>query len=146
MSKYDLYNDVCFILVCFACGYDLIGTLGAIILIGNVLVCLFNLLKIMKHVKHKSSRLYTSSSLNKFYEVSTLLECAALSDALDFVAPFNVWIIPNNCITRYFLPNLAGKSISSKIFKACVKFIFEDTPQLVLSLIFVILQSGSSVN
>ncbi|KAL4477351.1 hypothetical protein ABPG72_002345 [Tetrahymena utriculariae] len=146
LTKYHLYNEACFAIVCFACGYHPIGSLMASIIAGNLLVSAFNFIKIIKHIRHKSSRLYTTSSLNKFYEITTLLECAALSSLLDFVAPFNVWIVPNNCMTRYLLPNLAGKSISNKIFKSCIKFVFEDTPQLVLSLMFVILRSGNQVN
>jgi hypothetical protein len=57
-----------------------------------------------------------------------LLECVALGDILDFVAPFNISMIPNNSFTKYFFKNLAGKSISNKILNAFMRFSFEDSP------------------
>jgi hypothetical protein len=79
-------------------------------------------------MNNRNSRQYTSSSIKIFYKIASLLECVALSDVLDYVAPFNVEVVTNNAVTRFFIPNFAGKSISSKVFKASQNFLFEDTP------------------
>lgn len=93
-----------------------------------MLSTLFSLFKIIRSRRNRSPRLYTTDSLIIFYKVAHVLECLALGDIIDFVSPFNVWMIPNNAITRYLLPNLAGKALSGKIFHLCGKFLFEDAP------------------
>ena len=39
----------------------------------------------------------------------------AVAAVLDNVASFNITTIPNNAILRYFLPDLAGRSISNGV-------------------------------
>lgn len=123
-----MYNDMCFVLVSYACGYSVLAFLGTTILIGNLFITLKNMLESIRHIEMKNAREYTSSSINKFYEVASLLECMAVADVLDFVAPFNVWAIPNTPLVKYFLPHLAGHSQSKKILRAFVKFVFVETP------------------
>ncbi|KRX09486.1 hypothetical protein PPERSA_12229 [Pseudocohnilembus persalinus] len=89
-----------------------------------------------RRIKNSERRISTQY-INDFYCLCSHIEFNAVADVLDFIAPYNVVVIPNNCITRIILPQFYGKAINNKVLVSILTFIFEDIPQLLLGLAFI---------
>lgn len=61
----------------------------------------------------KTAKILQTKFINDFFAISMAGRNVALTTLLDQVAPFNVSVIPNNFITRYLIPDQAGKSINN---------------------------------
>ncbi|CAD8051822.1 unnamed protein product [Paramecium sonneborni] len=140
LSKYDLYNDVVFIINCFNCKQDNLYYAALIITIINLAIYLIYFIEVLirriQRIKLQTKYLSTQT-INDFFDLCTVGRNAALAQILDNVAPYNVSVFPNRWIIRKLIPNAAGKSLNKSIKNYLIKFIFEDVPQLTLQLTFI---------
>ncbi|CAD8043815.1 unnamed protein product [Paramecium primaurelia] len=140
LSKYDLYNDVVFIINCFNCKQDTLYYAALIITIFNLAIYLIYFIEILirriQRIKLQTKYLSTQT-INDFFDLCTVGRNAALAQILDTVAPYNVSVFPNKWFIRKLIPNVAGKSLNKSIKNYLIKFIFEDVPQLTLQLTFL---------
>ncbi len=52
--------------------------------------------------------------------------------------------MPNNAITRFLIPSFAGKAMNNLVLHSFITFFFEDLPQIVIGIIYIILSSEES--
>ncbi|CAK60705.1 unnamed protein product (macronuclear) [Paramecium tetraurelia] len=144
LFKFDLYNDVVFILNAYNCEEFIVFILALITTAfsqGIYILQFFYLISVRVVQNQKTAKLLSSKFINDFYAISFLGRNAALSTLLDSSAPFNVIIIPNTRIGRYFLPHHAGKAMSNLVKSYFFQFLCEDLPQTLLQMYFVVSQA-----
>ncbi|KAL4432668.1 hypothetical protein ABPG74_004961 [Tetrahymena malaccensis] len=92
ITRYNYFTDIGFIISCYQC-QRLNIMYASIIFVG--LHTLINLIYFILLVFQKSKRfLIPTSEIDKFYQMSTLLEFHAVSDTLDQISPSNVVVFP----------------------------------------------------
>lgn len=116
VEKLDLFNDVAFIITCYYCKEYNIFLAYLVITAAGFLTSFLNFVSLVaSKLRRKAFRtkLLSTSNINDFCEISAAGKNSFLADILYDVAPFNVSVIPNNFLTRFFFPNQAGKSINN---------------------------------
>ncbi|CAD8095982.1 unnamed protein product [Paramecium primaurelia] len=144
LFKFDLYNDVVFILNAYNCEEFIVFLLALITTAfsqGIYILQFFYLIGVRVVQNQKTAKLLSSKFINDFYAISFLGRNAALSTLLDSSAPFNVIIIPNTRIGRYIFPHHAGKAMSNLVKSYFFQFLCEDLPQTLLQMYFVVSQA-----
>ncbi|CAD8043825.1 unnamed protein product [Paramecium primaurelia] len=144
LAKYDQFNDICFILTCYYCDeYILFYLVLALQIFNQGLNVIGFFIQIFRTIFNRNIQIKQLSTqyINDFYRISLAGKNQAIALILDQVAPFNVDIIPNNFIMRFLMPNQAGKAINSSIKGYLIQFLFEDLPQIIILIIFLVKQA-----
>jgi hypothetical protein len=118
LAKFDLFNDISFILSSYYCNMGPIALIALVISSYNVSFKMYDLSRfiLMQCFQSRSTaKLLSTKFINDFFNISIIGRNMALTSLLDDVAPYNVTVIRNNPITRIFLPNIAGRSISNSV-------------------------------
>ncbi|CAD8173660.1 unnamed protein product [Paramecium octaurelia] len=143
LYKFDLFNDVVFILTCFYCDENILFILTLLITSitqGIYILQFLYLLYIRITQTETTAKILSTKFINDIYQIAFLGRNQALSQQLDKVAPYNVSIIPNIWLTRTFLSDYAGRSMSNPIKAYFMQFMLEDMPQTALQAYFVVKQ------
>ncbi|CAK88506.1 unnamed protein product (macronuclear) [Paramecium tetraurelia] len=143
LYKFDLFNDVVFILTCFYCDESILFILTLLITSitqGIYILQFLYLLYIRITQTDTTAKILSTKFINDIYQIAFLGRNQALSQQLDKVAPYNVSIIPNIWLTRTFLSDYAGRSMSNPIKAYFMQFMLEDMPQTALQAYFVVKQ------
>ncbi|EAR92477.2 transmembrane protein, putative (macronuclear) [Tetrahymena thermophila SB210] len=139
IDRFDLYSDVCFIVICFKMEEYVIGFISLVVIANQLLVNIFKLLiYIYVAIVKDKRRVLNTHEINSFCEVSNLVEFEAVNNILDTVAPYNISFVPNNFLFRFLFPTAAGQSISNRLMHSIQKFLLEDVIQIFLQAAFVI--------
>ncbi|CAD8121707.1 unnamed protein product [Paramecium sonneborni] len=144
LFKFDLYNDVVFILNAYNCEEFIVFVIALITTAfsqGIFILYFLYLIGVRVVQTQKTAKLLSSKFINDFYAISFLGRNAALSALLDTTAPFNVIIIPNTRIGRYLFPHHAGKAMSNLVKSYFFQFLCEDLPQTLLQMYFIVSQA-----
>ncbi|KAL4503936.1 hypothetical protein ABPG72_022566 [Tetrahymena utriculariae] len=139
IDRFDLYSDVCFIVICFKMEEYIIGFISLAVIANQLLVNIFKLMiYIYTAIVKDKRRVLNTHEINSFCEVSNLVEFEAVNNILDTVAPYNISFVPNNFLFRFFFPTAAGQSISNRLMHSIQKFLLEDVIQIFLQAAFVV--------
>ena len=114
IARFDLYSDIYFILICVEQKQYDIAIASAVVLIINILMLVWMFLMLIFKKKQKKET-YLAEDINRYFEVSLLVEFNALSNILDIVAPYNI-------------VEIQGKTVSKYLFHHFTKFLIEDFP------------------
>ncbi|CAD8086825.1 unnamed protein product [Paramecium primaurelia] len=143
LYKFDLFNDVVFILTCFYCDESILFILTLLITSvtqGIYILQFLYLFYIRLTQTETSAKIISTKFINDIYQIAFLGRNQALSQQLDKVAPYNISVIPNIWLTRTFIPDQAGRSMSNPIKAYFMQFMLEDMPQTALQAYFVVKQ------
>ncbi|EAS02411.2 transmembrane protein, putative (macronuclear) [Tetrahymena thermophila SB210] len=146
ITRYNYFTDIGFIVSCYQCQRPKL-MIASIVFVG--LHTLINLIYYILLLFQKSKKfLIPTSEIDKFYQISTLLEFHAVSDTLDLISPSNVVVFPVflRKISLFRLRTIAGIAFNGRIYNAIQRFLLEDFPQLIIQIIFLILENKANIN
>ncbi|KAL4479258.1 hypothetical protein ABPG72_011470 [Tetrahymena utriculariae] len=146
ITRYNYFTDIGFIVSCYQCQRPKL-MYASIVFVG--LHTLINLIYYILLLFQKLKKfLIPTSQIDKFYQISTLLEFHAVSDTLDLISPSNVVVFPVflRKISLFRLRTIAGIAFNGRIYNAIQRFLLEDFPQLIIQIIFLILEDKANIN
>ncbi|KAL4444726.1 hypothetical protein ABPG74_015934 [Tetrahymena malaccensis] len=146
ITRYNYFTDIGFIVSCYQCQRPKL-MYASIAFVG--MHTLINLIYYILLLFQKSKKfLIPTSEIDKFYQISTLLEFHAVSDTLDLISPSNVVVFPVflRKISWFRLRTIAGIAFNGRIYNAIQRFLLEDFPQLIIQIIFLILENKANIN
>ncbi|KAL4497405.1 hypothetical protein ABPG72_011340 [Tetrahymena utriculariae] len=135
-SRFNTYSDFCFIVLCWRKNSLTIFYFSTFILLVNKAICFYRFINII--LKDERKRKLPGNNITKFYETSIQLDFIAFSEVLDIVSPYNVTRIPNNWLTKLIIPKISGQSMNQRIYYQLLRILFEDVPQIIIQIIYLI--------
>ncbi|EAR85563.2 transmembrane protein, putative (macronuclear) [Tetrahymena thermophila SB210] len=135
-SRFNTYSDFCFLVLCWRKNSITIFYFSTFILLLNKAICFYRFVNII--LKDELKRKLPGNNITKFYETSIQLDFIAFSEVLDIVSPYNVTRIPNNWLTKLIIPKISGQSMNQRIYYQLLRILFEDVPQIIIQIIYLI--------
>ncbi|KAL4447014.1 hypothetical protein ABPG74_013866 [Tetrahymena malaccensis] len=135
-SRFNTYSDFCFLVLCWSKNSITIFYFSTFILLVNKAICFYRFINII--LKDELKRKLPGNNITKFYETSIQLDFIAFSEVLDIVSPYNVTRIPNNWLTKLIIPKISGQSMNQRIYYQLLRILFEDVPQIIIQIIYLI--------